>query len=141
VACLAVMKAIGSDWSVPSVATQSVHEVLLLIQQMLQSIPEILHHPERLSGIVGIVSAGGRNPQAGLTWMASFWVLLNVNLAVSNLLPLPPLDGGKIVFLALEALWKPLKRLQTPAAVTGWALMLALMLYVTVQDIGRLVVS
>jgi regulator of sigma E protease len=141
VICLAVIKEMGSDLSLLSIATQSVVEVLLLVQQMLQSIPEILHHPDRLSGIVGIVSAGGRNARAGLAWAASFWVLLNVNLAVFNLLPLPPLDGGKIVFFLLEALWKPFKRLQTPAAVTGWVLMLALMLYLTVQDIGRLVVS
>jgi regulator of sigma E protease len=139
--CLIVMNGLGSHMSVLSVATKSLSEALAMIHQMLLTIPELLRHPDKLSGIVGIVAAGGRSARAGIAWVSSFWVLLNVNLAVFNLLPLPPLDGGRIVFSVLEALWKPLKRLQIPVAVTGGALMLALMLYVTVHDIGRLVVS
>ncbi|MHC1745356.1 MAG: site-2 protease family protein [Syntrophobacteraceae bacterium] len=139
--CLMVANGLSAHTSVLSVAGESFVEMLRLMHGMLVSIPELFRHPDRLSGIVGIVAAGGRSAQAGIAWAASFWVLLNVNLAVFNLLPLPPLDGGKIVFSVLEAIWKPLKRLQVPVAVTGWAFMLALMLYATVHDIGRLVVA
>jgi regulator of sigma E protease len=139
--CLAAVKGLGSHGSSLSAASASFAELSRLTHQVLASLPVLFSHPDRLSGIVGIVAAGGRSAQAGIAWAASFWVLLNVNLAVLNLLPLPPLDGGKIVFSLLEAVCKPLKRLQVPVAVTGWLLMLGLMLYATVHDIGRLVVS
>lgn len=139
--CLTVVNGLESRFTIPSAMASSLSQTLALVQHMVMSIPELFSHPEKLSGIVGIVAAGGRHADAGVAWAVSFWVLLSVNLAVFNLLPVPPLDGGKILFFMLEALWKPLKRLQAPVAVAGWVLMLTLMAYLTVQDIGRLVVS
>jgi regulator of sigma E protease len=66
-------------------------------------------------------------------------ILLNVNLAVFNLLPLPPLDGGKIVMCVLQKIFEPLRRLEIPLAIAGWVLLLSLMAYATVLDIHRIV--
>ena len=55
--------------------------------------------------------------QAGQT--AQFSVPLNVNLAVFNLLPLLPLDGGKIVMGLLRKIHQPLRRLEVPLTVGG----------------------
>jgi len=46
--------------------------------------------------------------------------LLNLNLAVFNLLPIPPLDGGKIVMTVLRTLYRPLRKLEMPLTVGGW---------------------
>jgi len=67
-------------------------------------------------------------------------VLLNINLAIINLLPMPVLDGGHIVFAALEAIRrKPLSaRLVHAASLTFAVLLITFMLYVTFFDIQRL---
>ena len=66
-------------------------------------------------------------------------VLLNINLAIINMLPIPVLDGGHIVFAALEAIRrKPLSaRLVHGASVTFAVLLITFMLYVTYFDIQR----
>ena len=68
-------------------------------------------------------------------------VLLNLNLAVLNLLPLPPLDGGKIVMGILEKICAPLRRLELPLTIAGWVVLLGLMLYATALDISRIAVG
>jgi hypothetical protein len=53
--------------------------------------------------------------------------------------PLPLLDGGRIIFCVLEKIHRPLVvRLDPPLTLAGWALVWALMAYVTVQDLGTL---
>jgi regulator of sigma E protease len=91
-----------------------------------------------VSGIVGIVAVGGSQFGSTVAGVLTFSVLINMNLAVLNLLPLPPLDGGRILFCVLEKIYQPLTRIQTPATLLGWALVLGLMAYATVQDIGRI---
>lgn len=94
-----------------------------------------------LSGPVGI--AGGwwhEITRGGLRRGMWFAVLLNINLAIINLLPIPVLDGGHIIFSIVEAIRrKPLNaRLVHAASVTFAALLITFMLYVTFFDIQRL---
>ena len=72
-------------------------------------------------------------------WVSAlrFAVLLNLNLAIFNLLPIMPLDGGKILCSLLEKVSPRLVRLQTPLAIAGLALLLLLMVYTTVLDVMR----
>ena len=67
-------------------------------------------------------------------------VMFTVNLGIVNLLPLPALDGGRIVLLLLEGVrGKPLPaKVEQWINVCGMALLLALMMFVTMQDVGRL---
>jgi regulator of sigma E protease len=92
-----------------------------------------------LSGVVGIVATGGAMWGSTLKGLVIFSVSINLNLAILNLLPLPPLDGGRIVFATLTKIWRPLVRLQTPVTVAGWVFLLALMAYATVHDVVRIV--
>lgn len=114
---------------VVQVAEQSWHIVTVL--------PTVFLHPDRLSGIVGIVTAGASFVGSGLATALQFAVMLNLNLAIFNLLPVAPLDGGKILCCLLEKLHPRLARLHTGFAITGLALLLLLMLVTTVLDIVR----
>lgn len=71
--------------------------------------------------------------------LLTFSVLINISLAVVNLFPLPPLDGGRVLFCVLEKLYRPAAKVETPVTVAGWALVMVLMVYLTIQDVGRLV--
>lgn len=93
-----------------------------------------------LSGPVGIVSAIGEAASYGLENFLTLLALLSVNLGIMNLLPLPALDGGKLVFIAWEGITKkPVSsKVQEYTSLIGLFLLLALMLFATYNDIVRL---
>jgi len=103
-----------------------------------------------LSGPVGIVSTITEVGEQSETFrdavdnIAYFAALIAVNLAVMNLLPLPALDGGKILFLVINAVAMLLFRKQIPAKYEnyihfgGLILLLGLMLFVTFHDVWKL---
>jgi regulator of sigma E protease len=108
-----------------------------LTVRLLAVIPAIFTHPDQLSGVVGIVAAGKSVMSEGALSTVRFAVLLNLNLAVFNLLPIAPLDGGKILCGLLEKIHPRLARLHTGFAIVGLVLILGLMLYTTVLDVVR----
>ena len=89
-----------------------------------------------------VVGAKFSGEQFSLGWLSfvSFAALISINLAFINLLPIPTLDGGHLAIYAAEAVRrKPLgARSQEWAFRTGLAFMLALMLFVTLNDIASL---
>ncbi len=105
---------------------------------------------EDLNGPVGIVSAISQvGEQSATVWDAVYNIaylgaLIAVNLAVMNLLPIPALDGGKIFFLAVNALCMLVAKRQIPPKyenyihAAGFVLLMGLMLVVTFQDVFRL---
>ncbi len=104
-------------------------------QQLASAVSALFVEPSQVSGIVAL---GGSQFGSTVAGALTFSVLVHMNLAVLNLLPLPPLDGGRILFCLLETLYRPLVRLQAPAAVVGWVLVMGLMVYATIQDIDKL---
>lgn len=68
-----------------------------------------------------------------------FCVFLNVNLAILNLLPIPPLDGGKVVMGIVERACAPLRCLELPLTIGGWVFLFGLMFYANALDISRLI--
>lgn len=92
-----------------------------------------------MSGPVGIVSAIGEAVGYGWQDVLSLMALITINLGIFNLLPFPALDGGRLVFLAAEALLRRPVPTKVQAAVNalGMALLLMLMAFVTFQDITR----
>lgn len=70
----------------------------------------------------------------------NFIVMLSANLGVMNLLPLPALDGGKLIFLIIEALrGKPVKREHEGMVhFVGMVLLMMLMVYIMFKDIVNL---
>lgn len=111
------------------------------VQSMVHAIATLFSSMNEISGVVGIVAIGGSHFGSTATGLLVFAVAISLNLAVFNLLPLPPLDGGRIAFSLLEKIYQPLHRIQAPVTLAGWALMLGLMVYATIQDLGRLGLS
>lgn len=94
-----------------------------------------------LSGPVGIVGVVGDAYDTGLTSLLLVTAIISINLAVLNILPLPALDGGRIVFVLIEMIIRrPIpQNIQLVLNGISFALLLLLMLYVTFQDIIRLI--
>ena len=112
-----------------------------MVGQLLAAVPGLFSTPEQLNGIVGILVIGGEQFATSAQNLLVFSAILNVNLAIFNLLPIPPLDGARIVFCILEKLSPRATRLEPYAMVVGWGLILILMVYVTYNDVGRIFAS
>jgi regulator of sigma E protease len=95
---------------------------------------------DTLGGPILIAQMAGQQAQEGLLNLVYFLALISVNLAVLNLLPIPILDGGHLLFFAVEAvLRKPLSpRKIEYAQRVGLVLLIALMAIVFYNDIMRL---
>ncbi len=137
-AVLMVISIIQSGFGLQSVLVTPAVSLWTITVDFLQSIPALFSNPKQLSGIVGLVAFGGKQIQADILRLLSLSVILNINLAFLNLLPMLPLDGGKIVLDILQRLRLPVRRVYLPVALTGWALILLLMIYVTVNDVSTL---
>jgi len=138
VAFLSVGGMVISGISLETVILFPLKQTWQTAMEMCRIIPMLFSQPDQLSGVLGIVAVGGKQVGTNPLRLLELCFLLNVNLAILNLLPIPPLDGGKIVMNVLERLYRPLKRLQVPLAVTGWALLACLMIYVTILDVLKI---
>jgi regulator of sigma E protease len=92
-----------------------------------------------LSGPVGILAILANAVNSDYRLALSFLVLLNINLAIINLLPIPVLDGGHILMAIIEKIFRrPLSIKFVEYTTTGFAvLLISFMLYITFFDIKR----
>ena len=93
-----------------------------------------------ISGPVGLTKIVGEAEQVGMTSLFMVIAIISVNLAIINILPLPALDGGRIVFVIIEAMIRrPLpKKFVEWVNGAGFVLLLLLMLVITVKDVIKL---
>ncbi len=94
---------------------------------------------DMLSGPVGIYVSTDTVAQSGIYYLMRWAAILSINLGIVNLLPIPALDGGRLMFFAVEAVrGKPIDR-QKEGMVhfIGFALLMLLMLVVTWNDIQK----
>ncbi len=93
-----------------------------------------------VTGPVGIVGMVGDAAEFGFTSLLMFTAMISLNLAVINLLPIPALDGGRLVFVAIEAIRrKAISPLWVARVNTvGFVGLMLLMVAVTYRDIVRL---
>lgn len=95
----------------------------------------------QVAGPIGIAGVGANAVQTGAT--ATLWLtaLISINLAIVNLLPIPGLDGGRLLILGIESV---VRRPVPPGVATkltlaGFAFILVIFVLVSIQDISRLV--
>ena len=96
---------------------------------------------QALGGPIMIAQMAGKEAHEGLSAVLMFTVMLSLELGIINLLPVPLLDGGHLLFFAFEGLrGKPLKlRTREMALQVGLLLLVALMAFVIFNDISRIV--
>jgi regulator of sigma E protease len=97
--------------------------------------------PRNLGGLLSIGEASGQSAQEGPLVFLAFLAFLSVNLAVLNLLPIPILDGGHLMFLAIEAVrGRPLSlEARIRLSHVGLIIVVGLMLWANGNDVVRLV--
>lgn len=93
-----------------------------------------------VAGPIGIGQLTYQFTQMGIPYLIQFAALLSINLAIINLLPIPALDGGRFVFLVIEAVKRsPVsQKIEMGFQAFGVALLILLMIWVTIKDIARL---
>lgn len=96
--------------------------------------------PEGIAGPIGIFQITGTVAKEGLLPLISLIGILSINLAILNILPIPALDGGRLLFILAEAFFgrKVLPAFEKSAHMVGMMLLLLLLLLVTLQDVSRL---
>ena len=94
----------------------------------------------QVAGPIGIVGLVGEAASFGLASLLMFTAVISLNLAVINMLPFPALDGGRLLFVAIEAITrKPINPVWVGRLnLFGFGLLLLLMVAVTYSDISKL---
>jgi regulator of sigma E protease len=97
----------------------------------------------QIAGPVGIISLVGDASALGLVYLLSFTALISINLTIINLLPFPSLDGGRLLFVIIEAIKGSAIRpaVANTLNAVGFVLLILLMIAVTYNDIVRLATS
>jgi regulator of sigma E protease len=94
----------------------------------------------QVAGPVGIVGLVDDASKIGFVFLLSFTAVISLNLAVLNLIPFPALDGGRLLFLLIEAIIrKPIPhKIANMVNATGFFILIGLMILVTVSDVIKL---
>lgn len=121
----------------------TLHVISQTVSGIYTLVAGIFHGTSNLSSVtgpIGIAGLVGDAAKLGFTYLLMFTALISINLGVLNLIPFPALDGGRILFVLIEAV---IRRPMNPAVVNivntiGFGLLILLMIVVTYRDIVRL---
>lgn len=118
---------------------ESIKASTLIAQSIIKLISGVVPSSE-VGGVVSIVSVIGSASSSGLTHLLWLTALISVNLGILNLLPIPALDGGHIIFNLYEVIMRkaPSENVMYYLTLCGWAVLLGLMLLGLYNDIFRL---
>jgi len=121
-------------------AYQQTQHASMLIIKGLQKLISGLVPMEQLGGVVSIVDITAKASSVGITALLFFTALISVNLGVLNLLPIPALDGGHIVFNLYEMITKrkPNEEIMHKLTLMGWIILLSVMLLGLYNDLYKL---
>lgn len=113
----------------------------LLIVQSVEKLITGVVGADKLGGIITIVDVTAEASSAGLLSLFFFTALISVNLGVLNLLPIPALDGGHIMFNLYEMFTGKTasENVMMYITIVGWALLISLMMLGLYNDINRLI--
>jgi len=122
-------------------AAEGVYNSSWLILDFLKELLQGLRSTKELGGPLRIAQLAGETGKKGPDHYIPFLAMLSVNLAIINLLPIPVLDGGHLIFLILEAIRRrPLSlRQREVVQQIGLVIMLFIMVLVTFNDLNQMV--
>ncbi len=127
-------------WEAVPLSVQRTWEILVMTKNEITRWIIGVASPQ-LAGPIGIYQITGEVAKAGVIPLMDFAALLSINLGILNILPIPMLDGGRLLFLAVEVVRRG-KRIsperESLVHLVGFAVMIALMVVVSLFDIQRL---
>ncbi len=128
----------------PTLIRETFYESFSTVKVIYSSLVGLLtgeYGIEAMSGPVGTVNAIAESAEMGVRSLATLFVFISMNLGVFNLLPFPALDGGRLVFVIIEAIRrKPIKpEHEGYVHLAGMVLLLLLMVFITFKDILKLI--
>ncbi|HVU06878.1 MAG TPA: M50 family metallopeptidase [Candidatus Paceibacterota bacterium] len=94
----------------------------------------------QLSGPVGIARLVGDASKLGFAYLMSFTAFISLNLAALNLMPFPALDGGRIIFVAIEAVRRKAihPKIANTVNAIGFGILIVFMLFITYKDVMKI---
>lgn len=115
-------------------------QTIIGIGALLSSLAQSGRVPEGITGIVGIAQLTYSSVQAGFMTYLRLVALISLSLAILNFLPFPALDGGRLLFVIVEAVTRrPLnRRFEAYSNALGFSVLILLILLITFYDIVRL---
>lgn len=131
------------EYSVPAAFVEALHQTWKTTHLVLDSIKKMVTgiiSPKHLSGPITIAKVAGASAQYGVGAYLGFLALLSVSLGVLNLMPIPVLDGGHLLYYAIEAVkGSPVpEKIQMAGYRLGLFLVVGLMVIALYNDVMRL---
>lgn len=126
--------------SIPQAAKETWRASTLIAQSVIKLISGVVS-PREVGGVVSIVSITKKASELGIVMLFMFAALISVNLGILNLLPIPALDGGHIIFAAYESIRRrpPSINAITRLTICGWVVLGSLMVLGLFNDINRII--
>lgn len=117
-----------------------IKETAIGLAHFFGSIATFTVNLSEVSGPIGIAGAVGNAYSQGFTSLLTITALISINLALINIIPIPALDGGRLLFVLIEAvIRRPIKAVVAQRVNTiGFALLILLMILVSAHDVFKL---
>jgi len=110
--------------------------IIIGVEKMIEGVVPA----KEMGGVISIVRVTSQAASTGIVALLGLTALISVNLGILNLLPIPALDGGHIMFNLYEVVTKkaPSEKVYEKLTYTGWAILLTLMIFSTYNDLARI---
>ena len=123
---------------------QAAQDSILVVKGFLDVIKTLvtsLTVPEGVAGPVGMAQLTGEFVQIGPNAVLALVYMLSLSLAVLNILPIPALDGGRLMFILIEVVTrrKVNPKYEAYAHMVGIVLLLAFLAFISFKDVGRII--
>jgi len=115
-------------------------EIIVTFGKLIKNLVVSHEVPADLAGPVGIAVITGQVIKMGIIYLIQFAALISLNLAIINVLPLPALDGGRLLFVIIEKIRRKPNNERVEAIIhqIGFSLLMVLVVLITYRDIVRL---
>jgi regulator of sigma E protease len=131
-------------YEAPFVGTkEALHETYLIANGLVMIVVQLFTKgsiPSDVAGPIGIAQLTGVVVSNGIYAVLSFVALLSLNLALVNVLPIPALDGGRLLFILIEGVFRKKvdQKIEGYAHAVGMAVLLGLIALITLHDLFRI---
>ena len=125
--------------SAASMLIVPLRQTAVAIAMVAQALPYLLVGAQPTIGPLGVLTEGGDFVGSSMHLAVQFAAVMSVNLAILNLAPIPPLDGGRILLCAAEAVWERTSRLHVPLNIAGFVTLVVFLWWVTASDVQRII--